>query len=57
MTKSDFRKKGFILVYGPKGIESIMAEKALYGGRNRKQRGHISSTQGKWVAGQRLVWP
>lgn len=54
MTKSNFRKKGFILAYCSKGIESIMAEKIWYGDRSRKQRGHISSTQRKWIAEQRM---
>lgn len=35
-------------------MESIMAEKAWYGDRSRKQRGYVLSPQRKWVAGQRM---
>ena len=37
MIKSNFRKRGFILAYGSRGIESIIVEKAWHGGRRRSQ--------------------
>lgn len=45
VTSNNLRKKEFILAYGSRGIDPIVAWKTCQGGRSRTLAGHILSTQ------------
>lgn len=44
MTKSSFRKKGFILAYGSKEIEPVMVEEEWHGDHSALQTQSFKST-------------
>lgn len=53
---SNLRKKGFILAYGSREIESIMAGKSRLGDWSRKQGNHISPTGRKEEGREERKW-